>query len=135
MEAEAQCAELATLGLVDGVITDDSDVFLFGAKTCFKNMFNDSKYVECYVATDISRELSLNRDRLVSLAFLLGSDYTAGIPGVGYVSAMEVMAEFPGAGDQGMIDFRNWWLKVQTGKDTEADTDTKWKKSFVSYSH
>ena len=33
-----------------------------------------------------------------------------------------------------MIDFRNWWLKVQTGKDTEVDTDTKWKKAFVSSS-
>jgi hypothetical protein len=131
MEAEAQCAELALLNLVDGVITDDSDVFLFGAKLCYKNMFNDSKYVECYLSHELDRELALDRDRLVTLAFLLGSDYTLGLPGVGYVTAMELMAEFPGKGDEGLVRFRNWWLKVQTGNDSEEETNTKWKKSFV----
>lgn len=132
MEAEAQCAELARLHLVDGIITDDSDVFLFGGKQCFKNLFNDSKYVEAYLATDIQRELVLDRDRLVTLAFLLGSDYTSGLVGVGYVTAMELMAEFPGEGDKGLIAFRTWWLKVQSGKDTAEDTNTKWKTAFVS---
>lgn len=134
MEAEAQCAELANLRLVDGIITDDSDVFLFGGSKCYKNLFNDSKYVECYLATDILRELSLTRDRLVTMAFLLGSDYATGLPGIGYVTAMEIMAEFPGDGDEGLVDFRTWWLKVQSGRDTEADTDTRWKKAFVRVS-
>lgn len=49
MEAEAQCAFLEMTNMVDGVVTDDSDVFLFGARSVFKNIFDDRKYVETYL--------------------------------------------------------------------------------------
>lgn len=130
MEAEAQCAKLAELGLVDGIITDDSDVFLFGGTQCFKNIFNDAKFAECFLATDVERELSLTRERLISLAYLLGSDYTLGLPGVGPVLALELLANFPGA--NGLQRFKEWWLKVQVGTDLPVEADTKWKRSFVS---
>ena len=48
---------LESLGLVDGVVTDDSDAFLFGAKAVYKNIFSDKKFVEVsinHVVIDIS---------------------------------------------------------------------------------
>jgi DNA excision repair protein ERCC-5 len=129
MEAEAQCAELVSLNLVDGVITDDSDVFLFGARRVYKNMFNQSKTVECFLSSDLSRDLGLDRDTLIRLAYLLGSDYTEGLPGVGPVVAMELLKEFPGR--DGLHKFKDWWSKVQSGKDRAEDHQSKFRQQFV----
>lgn len=111
MEAEAQCAELVRLGLVDGVVTDDCDVFLFGGTRVYKNMFNSNKDVECYLAADIEKELSLSRDQLIAIAHMLGSDYTEGLPGIGPITAVEILSEFPSA--SGLEDFKEWWTRVQ----------------------
>lgn len=108
MEAEAQCAELVSLGLVDGTVTDDSDIFLFGGTRVYKNMFNQSKFVECYLATDLEKEYALTRHKLIQIAHLLGSDYTEGIPTVGPVTALEILSDF-----ESLEEFAAWCLKVQ----------------------
>ena len=105
-EAEAQCAWLDANGLVDGVVTDDNDAFLFGSRRVYRHIFEESKYVEEYRTADIERELGLSREGLISLALLLGSDYTAGIAGVGVVNAVEIMSTFPGY--EGLIEFEKW---------------------------
>lgn len=48
----------------------------------------------------------LNRTKLINLAYLLGSDYTEGVAGVGYVTGMEVLNEFPGPGLEPLVQFR-----------------------------
>ncbi|KAG0583390.1 hypothetical protein KC19_3G132700 [Ceratodon purpureus] len=96
MEAEAQCAFLDAEKLVDGVVTDDVDVFLFGGRNVYKNIFDDRKYVETYYMKDVETDLGLTRDKLIHMALLLGSDYTEGISGIGIVNAIEVVNAFDG---------------------------------------
>merc|ERR1719197_999015 len=91
-EAEAQCAALQMAGLADGVVSDDSDVLLFGATTVFRHMFRSEKYLERYDATLIDTVCGLQRDDLIELALLLGSDYTEGVHGIGHVRATELIA-------------------------------------------
>ncbi|KAL2060770.1 hypothetical protein VTL71DRAFT_9412 [Oculimacula yallundae] len=128
MEAEAQCAELVRLGLVDGVVTDDCDIFLFGGTRVYKNMFNSNKFVECYLATDIEKELSLSRDQLIAIAHLLGSDYTEGLPGVGPVTAVEILSEFPST--KGLEEFKEWWGSVQINGPPLNTEPTTFRKKF-----
>lgn len=105
-EAEAQCAWLDANNLVDGVVTDDNDAFLFGAKRVYRHIFEESKYVEEYRTEDVERELGLSRESLILMALLLGSDYTPGIAGVGVVNAVEIISAF--VGFEGLEDFKNW---------------------------
>ncbi|KAI0561665.1 DNA repair protein complementing XPG RAD2 [Gracilaria domingensis] len=110
MEAEAQCAFLNMEKIVDGVITEDSDAFLFGAEVVYRQLFADGRFAETYDAQDIKSSLGLDRDQLIRLAHLLGSDYTPGVRGVGIVNAMEIMEAFPG--EQGLSEFLEWTKKV-----------------------
>ena len=93
-EAEAQCAFLDSVGLVNGSITDDSDVWLFGGKTVYKNFFEREKFVEKFTMAEIEGKLMVNRSNLICLAMMLGSDYCDGIENIGPVHGMEVLEEF-----------------------------------------
>ena len=126
MEAEAQCAELVSLGLVDGIVTDDSDCFLFGGTRIYKNMFNQAKFVECYLTSDLEKEFDLTRQKLIQVAHLLGSDYTEGLPGVGPVTALEILSEF-----QNLVEFKDWWSGVQMNTISKSeDAGNSFKKKF-----
>lgn len=62
---------------------------------------------------DVRRELGLEREDLIALAFFLGSDYTPGIPGIGIVNALEILEAFPmkvsaGGPTSGLKKFKDW---------------------------
>ncbi|XP_058689892.1 DNA excision repair protein ERCC-5 [Poecile atricapillus] len=131
MEAEAQCAILDLTDQTSGTITDDSDVWLFGARHVYKNFFSQNKYVEYYQYVDFQNELGLDRSKLINLAYLLGSDYTEGIPNVGFVTAMEILNEFPGHGLEPLLKFAEWWNEAQKNKKVRPNPhDTKVKKKL-----
>nr|XP_030127543.3 DNA repair protein complementing XP-G cells isoform X1 [Taeniopygia guttata]XP_030127617.3 DNA repair protein complementing XP-G cells isoform X1 [Taeniopygia guttata]XP_030127684.3 DNA repair protein complementing XP-G cells isoform X1 [Taeniopygia guttata] len=130
-EAEAQCALLDLTDQTSGTITDDSDVWLFGGRHVYKNFFSQNKYIEYYQYVDFQNELGLDRSKLINLAYLLGSDYTEGIPNVGFVTAMEILNEFPGHGLEPLLKFAEWWNEAQKNKKVMPNPhDTKVKKKL-----
>jgi DNA excision repair protein ERCC-5 len=124
---------LLQLGLVDGVITEDSDAFLFGAQAVYKNIFNDKKFVEIYLAEDAKRELGLSREDLIALAFFLGSDYTEGVNGIGVVNAMEIIQAFSmkiesGGPLDGLKKFKEWLQGYDFAAELLKDLDDRMLK-------
>lgn len=78
MEAEAQCAFLDIVQLTHGTITDDSDIWLFGGRTVYKNFFAQNKHVMEFRSEQIEKDFNCDRKKLIQLACLVGSDYTTG---------------------------------------------------------
>ncbi|KAI9069653.1 PIN domain-like protein, partial [Trametes sanguinea] len=89
-EAEAELARMNELGFIDAVMTDDSDVLLFGAQVVLRNpSFKRSSAddVEVLRASGI-RQLGFSRGDLLLYALLVGSDYDqVGLPRCGLRTA------------------------------------------------
>ncbi|KAK9291351.1 hypothetical protein L1049_019297 [Liquidambar formosana] len=91
-EAEAQCAVLNSESLCDGCFTSDSDIFLFGGRTVYRDIcLGEGGYVICYEMADIESMLGFGRNSLITLALLLGSDYSQGVHGLGPESACQIL--------------------------------------------
>jgi DNA excision repair protein ERCC-5 len=72
--------------------------------------------------------MELDRKKLIQIAFLLGSDYTEGIPGIGPVAAMEILAEFSKEEEEDLeaplLRFKEWYEGMSD--------DSAFQKKFVS---
>jgi DNA excision repair protein ERCC-5 len=56
-EAEAQCAYLDFTDVTEGSITEDSDVWLFGARRVYKNFFSTDQFIDSYSNQVIKSQL------------------------------------------------------------------------------
>ncbi|KAI0736358.1 PIN domain-like protein [Fomitopsis betulina] len=84
-EAEAELTLLNKLGHINGVLTDDSDVFLFGARTVIQNY--TAKDTTIMVTTsrliEENKSVALTGPSMVFIALLTGGDYNNGLPSFG----------------------------------------------------
>ncbi|KAK2367034.1 5'-3' exonuclease family protein [Trifolium repens] len=124
-EAEAQCALLNSESLCDGCFSSDSDIFLFGARTVYRDIcLGDGGYVVCYEMADIERKLGFGRDSLIALSLLLGSDYYPGVHGLGPESACQIVKSI---GDKFILKKFAYeglgWVKKRKGAENNIGRD------------
>ncbi|KAJ7755459.1 PIN domain-like protein [Mycena metata] len=83
-EAEAELAQLNRNGEIDGIITEDSDALVFGAKCVIRatsSCVEDAALV--FTSEAIERAMSLDEGGLLLCALVLGGDYDDGLKGAG----------------------------------------------------
>ncbi|KAG7884303.1 hypothetical protein KL938_002175 [Ogataea parapolymorpha] len=98
-EAEIELARLNDCGVIDAIISNDADGFVYGAQTVLKNFSRwvadapatqanlerqePEFYVTPYRMSKIEEILGLDRDRMVFLTCINGSDFSQGVSGLG----------------------------------------------------
>lgn len=102
-EADAQLAYLEKTGLVDGIITEDSDLLVFGCRKVLFKLDSTSNTVICISredfgrATDSASGISLagwSDAQFRAMAILSGCDYLPSIPGVGLKTACQLLRKW-----------------------------------------
>jgi len=82
-EADAQLGYLYKNGIIDYVITEDSDIIIYGANKIIRN-FKSSALTCDLLNMDIFYEkTNITQKNLAQIAIILGCDYYPGIKGVG----------------------------------------------------
>jgi flap endonuclease-1 len=105
-EGEAQVASLLNQGMVDYGASQDFDMVLFGASKFIRNLTlsgrrklpKQQKWVEVspeIIDLELSfQKLELNREQLIDVAILMGTDFNPGIDGVGPKRGLKLIQEF-----------------------------------------
>lgn len=94
MEAECAASDLCKRGMVDAVLSEDTDCLTYGAPTLiskFKPL--NGQYIE--ISYDLLLEkLELNSNEFIDLCIMCGCDYNKNIPKIGPMTSYELIRKY-----------------------------------------
>jgi flap endonuclease-1 len=82
-EADSQCAALFQAKEIDYIISDDSDMIVFGGNKVIRNFKSSTNTVEVFDMDTFYKNTHLTQKDIVDITLLLGCDYYPGIKGIG----------------------------------------------------
>jgi 5'-3' exonuclease len=92
-EAEGTCALLNCLGIVDAVLTEDTDVLAYGAPVMLHNFsFKDNTFMEICLK-DILTSLEISFEQFKDFCIMCGTDYNNNIPKIGPMKAFDLIVD------------------------------------------
>jgi len=122
-EAESLCSSLAFHGIVDGVISTDSDCFVYGTPLLIKDI--KGGFWEYMELKDVLEALELEMPAFIDLCIALQCDYNKNMKGVGMKRAYEGILKY------GSLDN---WEKAEPEKPFEVLRYPKCREIFQPYS-
>lgn len=131
-EADSQMVMLEKLGLVDGIISEDSDLLIFGCKTLITKLDDKGQCIE--IKRDHFKNVKgsyiniFTDDQLLLMAAISGCDYTKGIPGIGIQKAINLV-KFYKTYDRVIMS-----IKVE-GKNIPSTFDDEYKRAKIAFRH
>lgn len=94
MEAETTCADMCKRGLVDAVMSEDSDVLAYGTV----NFLTDFSASSCCCVRiqyeNVIKQLGLSSRSFLDLCIMCGNDYNDNIPMIGPHKSLKMLKEY-----------------------------------------
>ncbi|KAH8351402.1 hypothetical protein KR059_001439, partial [Drosophila kikkawai] len=131
-EAEAYCAFLNKHGLVDGVISQDSDCFAYGALRVYRNFSVSTQgaqaasggAVDIYDMREITARMDFGQHKIIVMALLCGCDYCPdGIGGIGKDGVLKLFNKYKET--EILAKLRNWRQETSKYNALEIRVDDK----------
>lgn len=121
-EGEKMCVYLQKVGLVDHIVTDDTDVFPFGCRSVLKTSMKNNMIIEVN-KNKILEGFGFTEAEFLDFCILCGCDYTQPVYNVGGITSYNLIKKY------GSLDE----VKVNTKYNIAFDID-KIRTIFTDYS-
>jgi len=93
-EAEGILSMLCKNNVIQGVITEDSDILANGGKLLLRNFSSDKNIIEENCLEGILNCLEMTQDQFIDFCILCGCDYTQKIPNLGPINALKIIHQY-----------------------------------------
>jgi flap endonuclease-1 len=93
-EAESLMGHLCAEGIIDGCISEDTDVLVNGGKIFLRNIAADKNGIDEYCLEGILTGLGMTFEQFIDMCILCGCDYTSKIGGMGPQTAYKMMKKY-----------------------------------------
>ena len=94
LEAECACADLCKRGIVDAVLTEDTDVIAYGSDIFLSKIDTSNGTCVRIVYEDVLKSLKLNESEFLDLCIMFGCDYNKNINKVGIETSYKYIQKY-----------------------------------------
>lgn len=141
-EADPQMVYMEKEGLVDGILSEDSDLLIFGCNRLITKLKADGTCIEVcrqnfHKAKQVPYISTLSEEQLRLVVMLSGCDYTKGIPGIGIKKSFTLVKTFQSL-DNVLVNLKSDSLpEIDSFKDelSRADLAFRFQKVYNPRTH